>query len=121
MTRSERPQRDALDDLRDDHLNKWSRDRFQIGQRVRSYDFPGKDSPYVEGWLRAIEPWDACDCGEDHLHIEVELDTWPIEGPCLDMSRLLPADFDNAPRDWVFPAIPHAHSLGWVHMIVVIE
>ena len=70
----------------------------QVGDRVRSYDFPFVDDIYVEGIVEAIEPWDGCSCDLPHIHIRVEVDTFP-EGP----SRV---------GELCFPVDPYSNAVG---------
>ena len=71
----------------------------QVGDRVRSYDFPFNDDIYVEGIVQSIEEWEACGCGLPHIAILVDLDTFP-EGP----SRI---------GDIVYPVDPFSGALGF--------
>lgn len=52
-------------------------DAIKIGDKVRSYNFDGRDDCYVEGVVEAIGPFagaEAWDC--ERLHVRVERMVW---------------------------------------------
>ena len=113
---------DELDALREAYFDRAYVESFQIGQKIRAYDFRNNRDCYIEGIIRKIAPWDLCRCGEPHLHIEVTLDTLPevarlqqeeggeggfqVDGELLDPSAEVRHGDDIEARDWVFPVIP---------------
>lgn len=73
----------------------------EVGDRVRSYDFPFDDEIYVEGIVQSIEEWEHCEfnCGLPHIAILVDIDTFP-EGP----SRI---------GEIVYPVDPWSGAMGF--------
>lgn len=123
---------DLLDEIRQEYFDQKYVESFQVGQRIRSYDFPFNRDAYCEGIIREIGPWDHCGCSDPHLHIEVILDTLPevarlqgfhsegvvfqVEGSMLDPdAETIPPEEIEA-RDWVFPVIPLGGSPGMLEM-----
>jgi len=79
-------------------------EEIKVGDLVRSYDFPRCDDYYVEGTVREISEWEHCEfnCGLDHIHIEVILDT------CVNSEE------PDAPiREWVYPVHPDSGAMGF--------
>ena len=74
----------------------------KVGDRVRSYDFPHNDEIYIEGEVIAIKEWEHCEfnCGLPHVHIRVDLDTWP------DYQR-------NLVGCMVYPVHPESGAIGF--------
>lgn len=46
------------------------------GDRVRSYDFQGREDCYVEGTVVRIGQWTECPCSQGHYEIEVDKRVW---------------------------------------------
>ena len=115
---------DELDQIRQDFRDQKYVESFQVGQRIRSYDFPHNRDAYVEGIIREIGPWEHCEfqCGHPHLHIEVTLDTFPevsklqdqegdsviiqVEGDMFDPEAQVIESYQVMPRAWFYPVIP---------------
>ena len=70
-----------------------------VGDTVRSYDFPWDDSTYVSGVIVAIEEWEHCEfnCGLPHVHIRVMYDSWTRR---------------NLVGQMVYPVHPESGALG---------
>ena len=49
---------DLLDEIRQEYFDQKYVESFQVGQRIRSYDFPFNRDAYCEGIIREIGPWD---------------------------------------------------------------
>ena len=132
---------DELDQIRQDYLDQKLVESFEVGQRIRSYDFPGNLDSYIEGVIREIGPWEHCEfrCGQPHLHIEVTLDTFPevarlqdqegssvvmqVEGDMFDPeAAVIEAELVQA-REWVFPVIPTSKLMTFTtrEMLEVLE
>jgi len=128
---------DELDAIRQDYFDQKYVESFQVGQRIRSYDFRFNRDCYVEGVIREIGIWEGCGCNHPHLHIEVTLDTLPevarlqdendpsqvfqAEGEFLE-GEIREGDEVEA-RDWVFPVIPTSQVMSFSHrdMLEVLE
>ena len=73
----------------------------QVGDRVRSYDFPHDDQCYIEGVVIAIEEWEHCEfnCGLPHVHIRVDYDSFNIDRGLIG--------------EMVYPVHPESGALGF--------
>ena len=70
----------------------------EIGDRVRSYDFPFNDDCYIEGVVVSIEPWEHCSCDQPHVSILVDVDTFEER---------------NLVGEMVYPVAPSSNAVGF--------
>ena len=63
--------------------------KLKAGDRVRSYDFPGNKTSYVEGTVLKVGRWDQCPGDCDHVHISVDKRVWSGKEDSINSGSLL--------------------------------